>query len=91
MILKYTFFLIIICAYLWFTSKTQIRINKNLVLTKNQKIINSILIWIIPFIWMNLIKELLNDQMEPMTRDKRKKLLKKQRGGFTESGMDEHL
>ncbi|MDO6739441.1 hypothetical protein [Wenyingzhuangia sp. 2_MG-2023] len=77
----------IIVIYLIFNFFTLRKILKNKVLTSIQKLINSIMIFIIPFIWYFLISELLDDKVETMTKTKRDKLRKKKRGGFYESGI----
>ncbi|WP_298510110.1 hypothetical protein [uncultured Kordia sp.] len=52
----------------------QKKITLNIVLTKRQKILNSILIWLVPFVWYYLIKDLITDEIEIMTKEKRNKL-----------------
>ena len=49
----------------------------NIVLTKKQKILNSILIWLIPFVWYYLVKDLIANDIEVMTKKRRDQLLKK--------------
>jgi hypothetical protein len=47
------------------------------VLTKKQKILNSILIWLLPFVWYYLVKDLIDDTPKIMTKKQRDDLLKK--------------
>ncbi len=76
---------VVLIIYVIFTYKAWIYIDNNNILSKKQKLINSILIWIIPFLWFLLIKSLTNFKSEAMTKTKREELNKKS-GGFTESG-----
>ncbi len=65
--------LIIILVYLYFTFKIQKKIIKTIYLNKNQKILNSIFLWIIPFIWGFLVKYLLNQNpLGTITKEQRK-------------------
>lgn len=60
-------------AYLFFSIKTQVAIVKSSYLSKNQKTLNSILIWALPFIWAFLIKSFIKqDNSGVMTKNKRK-------------------
>ncbi|MFI5219482.1 MAG: hypothetical protein ACHQNT_08320 [Bacteroidia bacterium] len=45
------FLALILLVYLYFSIKIQRRILKYHVFTRNQKIIHSILVWLLPFIW----------------------------------------
>jgi hypothetical protein len=55
----------------------QIKIRQNIVLTKRQKILNSILIWLLPFVWYYLIRDLIDDHPNVMTKKQRDAMLKK--------------
>lgn len=82
----YLFLFIFFIAHLIYTYRVQLKINSNILLSKKQKVLNSILIWLIPFIWYNIIKGLLTVDYGVMTKSKRDKLIKKKSGGFYESG-----
>ena len=84
--MKYFFFFILFIAHLIYTYRIQQKINSNILLSKKQKKMNSILIWLIPFIWYNIIKDLITVDYGVMTKSKRDKLIKKKSGGFYESG-----
>ncbi len=56
------------------------RIINNRVLTRSQKIMNSIFVCLLPFVWYFLIKDLIKDEFEVMTKTKRDYLQKKERG-----------
>lgn len=75
---------IIFILHLYFGLKFQKRIKESKVLGDSQKRINSIMIWIIPFVWFWLIKGMLGTKtMETMTKSKRKI----DKSNFTESGI----
>ena len=84
--LKNILLVILVLIYLYYTFRIQLKINSNILLSKKQKVLNSILIWIIPFIWYNLVKDLITPDDRIMTKQKRDKLIKKKGGGFYESG-----
>jgi len=48
---------IMILAYLYVSIRNQIRISKSDMINKKQKVINSLLLWMIPFIWAIIVKE----------------------------------
>lgn len=62
-------------------------ISNALVLSKRQKILNSILIWTIPFVWYYLMKDFIRIDRRTMTKKRRDRLIRKQSGGFYESGL----
>ena len=65
--------IVFLIAYLFLTISTQIKISKSNYFNKSQKTANSILIWLIPFIWALLIKSFLKpNDTGTMTKDKRK-------------------
>ena len=84
---KYIFLGTLILLYVCFTIRFQNKILRNKVLTRKQKVINTVMVWCIPFVWYFFISEFIDDKMETMTIKKRKKLLKKDGGGFYESGI----
>lgn len=64
---------IVVLFYLYFTIRVQIKIIKTTYLEKNQKIINSVFVWLVPFIWGVMINSLLkNDYSGTITKEKRK-------------------
>lgn len=69
-------FLILILAilcYLYYTSKIQVRIIKTIYFSKNQKILNSVFIWIVPFIWGFIVKSILKQKPSgTITKEQRK-------------------
>jgi len=73
----YIFLVLIFIVYLFRTVKAQKKITQNKVLTKTQKVLNSILIWILPFAWYYIIKEMIEDDFVIMTKKKRDELLVK--------------
>lgn len=70
-----------------YTLVIQRKIILNIDLSPKQKTIHSILIWLIPFLWYYLVKDLMKTDKGPMTRSKRDKLKKDMNGGFYESGV----
>ncbi len=66
--------------------KYQKQILKSTLLEPKQKLINSILIWSIPFIWYIFLKGFINEDNPTITKKLRKKYRKKDdTGGFYES------
>ena len=80
------FLFTVLLTYFYVTIKAQRKINSTIMLTKKQKTINSILIWLIPFIWYFLIKHLIKPDNNIMTKAKRKELIKKGSAGFSSTG-----
>lgn len=69
----YMFWAVVALFYLYFTIKTQIKIVRTIDLNKNQKVLNSIFLWLIPFLWGLLVKTILKDGASgTVTKDKRK-------------------
>lgn len=83
---KYILLIILVLIYFYYTFRLQLKINSNILLSKKQKVLNSILIWIIPYIWYHIVKDLITPDDRIMTKRKRNKLIKKKSGGFYESG-----
>jgi len=79
------FLFTVLLIYFYVTIKAQRKINSTILLTKKQKIINSILIWLIPFLWYFLIEHLIKVDSSVMTKKKRAVLIKKN-AGFSGSG-----
>ena len=78
-IISYKYILLIILfiiLHVLFTTKIQIRIIKDIILTKKQKIIHSFLIWLIPFLWYILFRKLIFHRLNTMNKNKRDKLIK---------------
>ena len=50
----------LIIVYVFFTTKVQIKIIKTSYFNKKQKSLNSLFIWIIPFLWGYIVKAVLN-------------------------------
>jgi hypothetical protein len=50
----------ILIAYLYFSIKTQKKILKYHVFNRQQKIIHSILVWLLPFIWGYVLRAVMN-------------------------------
>jgi len=84
--LKYIALIIVFLLYLICSIRGQLKVNSSIVLTRKQKIWNSILLWLIPFLWYYMSKDIINPDNGVMTKKKRDKLLKKDAGGFYESG-----
>ena len=74
--------ILIFFVYIYFTYKFQIVILKTNMLNSNQKKINSILIWLIPFLWFWLIKGFIKPSKTITKKDRDKK-----KGSFYESGI----
>jgi len=79
------FLLFIFLIYFYVSINSQRKIKSTILLTKKQKLINSILVWLIPFIWFFLIKHLIKSDDSIMTRGKRK-VLNKKNAEFSGSG-----
>ena len=54
------FIIIVLTGYLFYSLKIQIKIIEDKCFTRTQKIINSILLWIIPFLWGFIIKSIIS-------------------------------
>ncbi len=64
---------IAVLFYLYFTIRIQIKIIKTISLNKNQKFLNSIFLWLIPFLWGIIIKALLKQDFSgTITKEQRK-------------------
>lgn len=75
-------FILLCVFYVAYTINAQIRIIRSAGLAKNKKIINSILIWLIPFIWFFLFKDLILSDNRTITKNERDRLLRKDRKGY---------
>jgi len=84
--LKYILLIILFCTHILYTLRVQKKINSTILLNKRQKKLNSIMIWLIPFIWYQLIKGFIHPNPEIMTKKRRNKLIEKNGGEFYESG-----
>lgn len=62
--------IIIVSIYLIYSIRIQIKLIKSKVLDKNQKILNSVFLWIIPFLWGLLIKTMLKDTFKSKPKGK---------------------
>lgn len=74
--MKLALLILAIIAYLYYTVRAQKRIVKSKILPTKTKIINSILIWIIPFVWFYAMEGFIEHENIVVTkavRDKRKK------------------
>jgi|GEM_PF-2371349 len=72
-------------TYLVYTIYAQYKILKSVGLDNRKKILNSVMIWLVPFIWYFLFKELIFSDQTVMTKKKRDGLHRKNRKGY-ESG-----
>ena len=84
--LKYILLIIFSLIHLIFTYRIQKKISSNILLNRKQKLLNSVMIWIFPFVWYNIVKDLIMSDYSIMTKSKRDKLIIKKGGGFYESG-----
>lgn len=74
--MKVALLILVIIAYLYYTIRAQRRIVKSRILPNKTKIVNSILIWIIPFVWFYMMEGFIEHENIIVTkavRDKRKK------------------
>jgi hypothetical protein len=78
------FLFTLLLLYFYITIKAQRKINSTNLLTKKQKNINSIMIWLLPFIWYYLIKHIIKSDDSIMTKAKRKTMRKS--AGFSGDG-----
>lgn len=73
---------VIFIGHLIFAWRTQIIINKTVLLTEKQQKINSLLNWIIPFIWSLVAFTMLKESKTPtMTKRNRKR----SKGGYDDN------
>lgn len=77
--------LVFIVLYIKYTIKAQEIVSNALVLSKKQKLINTILIWLIPFVWFYLIKDFIIIDQRIITKKRREKLNKEEKRHFYES------
>lgn len=81
---KYFFLSVLFILYVVTNILITISLQKNILLTTTQKVLNGIVIWIIPFLLYFMIKDLINQKFEVMTKKQRDKLQKYQgRPDFT--------
>lgn len=84
--LFYFVFFALLLIYILFTGFVTKKISRSTVIHKNQKTIHIILVWLVPFIWYYLVKDILfSFNNETMTKTKRKKLNFKKSNDFYES------
>ncbi|MCH2232216.1 MAG: hypothetical protein MK105_17910 [Crocinitomicaceae bacterium] len=79
-------FLIFLVIHFFVTLKYQRKVYRSRILEPKGKVIHSILIWLFPFVWWQMIKGYLNEDLPTNTktlRDKRRK--ERDDGGFYES------
>lgn len=76
--------LIVFLIYIYKTSKMYKTIQKSIILSDRGKLIHSIMIWLIPFLWYALFKDLIEHKSRTMTKRRREKL-SKGKGSFYES------
>ena len=76
--LKYLILSLAFFIYLFFTLKFQKEILRNLILSRRQKIINSIMIWLLPFLWFLFIKALIRVDNKVMIKKERDRLQKRE-------------
>jgi len=69
--------LLLLFIHLGTSSYYQTQIIKGDALSKSQKVLNSILVWIIPVLWFQLIKDLLMHKTVVITKKKREQIRKK--------------
>lgn len=81
--------LIVFLIYIYKTSKMYKTIQKSIILSDRGKLIHSIMIWLIPFWWYALFKDLIEHKSRTMTKRRRGKL-SKGKGSFYESRKSFH-
>jgi len=79
MTLKSILLICLIIAYFAYTSYAQVKILKSIKLDSKRKLLNSVMIWIIPFIWYSLFKGLIISDNQILTKKKRDRLIRKDR------------
>ena len=87
---KYILLIILGGIHLIYTIRIQRKVSASILLNRKQKILNTVMIWLIPYIWYQLIKNLIHPNYEIMTKTKREQLKNKKGGGFYESGKGIH-
>lgn len=73
--------LILVSGYVVFTLHAQIRIMYANVLSANQKLINSLLIWLIPFFWFFVVRVFLKKDFKTITKKDRDQMQRRQDSG----------
>lgn len=71
--MKYVFLAIVFLPYLFISVKYQIRIIETVIWSRKQKIWNSLLLWLVPYIWAILIKEALEPIGGSVKSDRKKR------------------
>ncbi len=85
--IKQILFTVFLLLHLFFGIRFQRRILASIFLDRRQKIINSILIWILPFFWYNILRLFINEENPTATKREREAMRKRKKSdGFYESG-----
>ena len=87
--IKHVFFAVFLLLHLFFGIRFQRRILASILIDRRQKIINSILIWILPFFWYNILRLFINEENPTVTKLEREAMRKqKNLMDFTRAGME---
>lgn len=82
----YLFISGLLVIYVLFSILVSKKINDSSLIHKNQKTIHTVMVWLIPFAWYFLVKDILfSVNNKTMTKTKRKKLNNKKSNDFYES------
>jgi hypothetical protein len=67
------FFAILFIIHVWLSASQQKALMNSKLLEKKQKVINSVLLWAVPFIWLIVLRVFLKDEgaFSVMTKEKR--------------------
>ena len=85
--IKHVFFAVFLLLHLFFGIRFQRRILASILIDRRQKIINSILIWILPFFWYNILRLFINEENPTVTKLEREAMRKQKKSdAFYESG-----
>ena len=85
--IKHVFFAVFLLLHLFFGIRFQRRILASILIDRRQKIINSILIWILPLFWYNILRLFINEENPTVTKLEREAMRKQKKSdGFYESG-----
>lgn len=85
--IKHLLFAVFLLLHLLFGIRFQRRIFASIFLDRRQKIINSILIWILPFFWYTILRLFINEENPTLIKRDREALRKRKKSdGFYESG-----
>lgn len=85
-VIRYFILISMIIGHIFLLFKSYSRLFKVQFFNLGQKIFHSVMLFVIPFVWYYMIKDLLEHKLEVMTKEKRDKIRERNYSQFYDGG-----